>query len=200
MPRLVVLAFALLASACAAYSLAPAGAPQTVHDIVVVPGQNFNRATAFNPALTLPERVEVWTADGEELDRLTFFGGIADGAPLGKLPPARADQEQPLPVFRAGMTEMDIAELFAATLVRLGRAPAVAIESIRPASVLGAPGFRFDFAYAGRDEIDRRGSAVATVRDGRLWMIVFEGTLLLHRDRLMPEVERIFATTRLRGA
>ncbi|WP_439576364.1 hypothetical protein [Elioraea sp.] len=200
MPRLVILALALLVTACAAYSLAPAGAPQTVQGIVVVPGQSFNRSTAFNRALTLPDRVEIWTTDGEELDRLTFFGGIADGAPLGKLPPDRSDREQPLPVFRAGMAEGDIADLFVANIVRLGRAPAVVIDAIRPATFLGLPGFRFDFSYSGGDEIDRRGSALATVRDGRLWMIVFEGTRLLHHDRLMPEVERIFATARLRDA
>lgn len=98
------------------------------------------------------------------------------------------------------MAEGDIAELFASSLVRLGRTPSVTIESIRPATFLGAPGFRFEFSYSGRDEIDRRGSAIAAVRDGRLWMIAFEGTRLLHHGRLMPEVERIFATTRLRDA
>lgn len=195
--RLALLLVLLLPAACASYALVPANSAQAPQGIAVAPALAFNRVTAFNPMARVPERVEIWTTEGEVLDQLVFFGGIPDGQPLIKLPPGR-EERTPLPTFRRDMADGDVVELFVSSLVLSGRTPAVTIQLLRPATFLGGPGFRFDFAYAGSDEIDRRGTAIGTVRDGRLWMIGFEGTRLLHYNRLLPEAERIFATATLR--
>lgn len=197
MSRLAALLLLLLVPACAPYPLVPANSAQAPQGIAVAPAIAFNRVSAFNPAVKVPERVEIWTSDGEVLDQLVFFGGVADGAPLVKLPETTAPRE-PLPPFRSSMEAGDVMELFAASLVRLGRTPTVETTALRPATFLGGPGFRFDFTYTGKDDIDRRGTAIGTVRDGKLWMIAFEGTRLLHYGRLLPEAERIFATAALR--
>ena len=197
MKRAAIIGLLLLLPGCSAYTLVPASTAQAPQGMVVTPTVAFNRVSAFNPQARVPDGVEIWTADGEVLDQVVFFGAIADGAPLIKLAPGK-DEQRPLPVFRRTMEAGDVMELFAASLVRVGRTPSVGTDALRPVAFLGGPGFRFDFAYTGSDEIDRRGTAVGTVRDGKLWMIAFEGTRLLHYGRLIQEAERIFATASLR--
>jgi hypothetical protein len=187
----------LLAGACAPFTLVPANTQQSVPGLTVQPGIAHNRMGAH--IANLPDRVELWTIDGQILDHMLFIGGVADGNAVLKLPVAQQDRAEPMPLFRAAMPAGDIVELFAASIVRTGRTPAVVTQNIRPAPFLETQGFRFDYTYSGTDEVDRRGTAIGAVRDGRLYMIAFEGTQLLHFGRQLPEAERIFASARLRA-
>lgn len=186
---LLALALSLAIAGCAGFSLVPPG-PVATKGMQVTPATAWNRFN--NPRH--PPHVEVWTQDGPILDMLVFVGGLADGTAL--LAMDRDEPNDPLPVFRSAMSASDIEALFEATVARVRRARSVETAGLRPHPFLGGEGFRFDFAYLGADEVDRRGTAVAAIRDGRLYMIAFEGTELLHFPRGLAEAETIIATAR----
>jgi len=153
--------------------------------------------------------VVIWTADGVGLDQLMFFT-VAEGEPLlrrigqptalqqGPPPsPSRSAEEEKLPTFRADMPANEIAELFEAAIARVTRSTIAHASNLRPIDFAGRPGFRFDFDYVTRDDLERRGLAVGTVKDKKLYLIFFQGSRLYHYEKYLPEVENIVRSARL---
>jgi len=191
-PRRALLLLALLLGACAApYALVQPGRQIVAGALSVQPGIAWNRINAP----PWEGKVEVWSLDGPALDSLTFIVGTGDGEPLlwRKL---RTGGAAPLPAFRRDMTGIEIAELFTATLARNHLTPIVEVTSVAPAQLGAAPGFRFEIRYVGRDEVERAGTAVGTVRAGRLHLLWFEGARSDHYRRHLAEFERIVASVR----
>jgi hypothetical protein len=186
---------ALLLSACATnYALVEPGRHRVAGALTVAPSLAWNRVEA--PRWGGP--VEVWTQDGEALDRLVFVAGVADGETL--LPPAGGGRDttgwHPAP-FHREMTGIEVAELFRATLARVHRTPLVETTAVGPATLDGVAGFRFELRFVGRDEVERAGIGVGAIRDGRLYLLWLEGARLDDYARWLPEFERIVASARL---
>lgn len=179
----------LVVAGCAGYSLVPAGTTNA-KGIELTPGTTWNRFN--NPRH--PSHLEVWTRNGPILDMLVIMSGVEDGKPL--LAMEAGEEDVPLPIFRSTMSAIDVQALFETTVAQVRRARSVDVVGLRPYAFLGGDGFRFDFAYLGGDEVDRRGTAAGTVRDGRLYMIAFEGTELLHYPTGLPDAERIIEAAR----
>ena len=192
----VPILLALLLGACAPFSLITPQR-QTVGDVISVePGMRWNKME-MSP---YQGKVEVWTIDGPILNVLVFFTGVPDGEPLfvSRALAASAQQEKP-PVFRAKMNPLEIQELFDATIARNFRTSIIESHNLKPAEVAGAPGFRFETRFVGRDEVERSGVFLGTVRGGKLYGAWFQGARLHYFDRYVPEVEKMAASARLVG-
>jgi len=101
------------------------------------------------------------------------------------------------PPFRSGMTPNEIMDLFTGTFATATGSAVVQARDLRPATFGGTAGFRFEVSYTLKDDVDRELSAVGTVRDGKLYLIAFQGTKLYHYGKYLPEFEQIISTARL---
>ncbi|MCX7892244.1 MAG: hypothetical protein N2544_07765 [Burkholderiales bacterium] len=191
----ILLLLAALAG-CAPFSLVTPERRTVGGAISVEPGMRWNRMEMA----PYQGRVEVWTLDGPLLNSLVFFTGVPDGEPLFVSRALASDpkQEKP-PVFRSAMNPLEIEELFTATIARNFRTAIVSATNLRPAEVAGTPGFRFETRFVGRDEVERAGVFVGTVRGGKLYGAWFQGARLHYYERYVPEVEKMAASARLVG-
>src|SRR3546814_1135589 len=95
-------AILLLASPAAAHKLRVSGEAVAVADsgVTVTPGRDWNRLDA-----KAGKNTETWTLDGEQLNDVTFFGGIEAGKPLVK---ERDRKRDPLPKFTSSTLLIEI--------------------------------------------------------------------------------------------
>lgn len=133
------------------------------------------------------------TIDGERLEALRLFAGVRDGAPL--IPGVSRDQRD-IPVFRAGMRALDVADLVTASyrLVNEGEAEA---RALRPAPFGTLDGFRFDFTFTTRDGLEKRGMALGAVTPGpesRLHLILFTAAAAHYFDTYRATIDALFAS------
>jgi hypothetical protein len=190
---LSALAIFLLAG-CAAYGLVKPER-QTVGGVISVqPGIAWNKVAVQN----YQGKIEVWTLDGPALNTLMFFTGVADGEPLFSARGQGAKQDKP-PVFRATMNPVDIQELLEATVARTFQTTIVEGHDLKPAPVASGRGFRFEIRMVGRDEVERDGVFVGTIRDRKLYGAWFQGAKLHYFARYLPEFENIVASAQLVG-
>jgi hypothetical protein len=152
------------------------------------------RPTPDNLIFASSGQVETWTIDGEPLDSIIFFSGIADGQPLITL---AQEKGAPLSPFRSAMTPNDVMELFDAMLAKVTGTAVARSRDLRPAKLAGVDGFRFDIDYTLKDDVDRTLSAAGTIVDGKLYLIAFQGDKLYHYQRYLPEFEKIIASATL---
>lgn len=165
---------------------------QTVAGISVEPQRAWTRLpTGVLP--NSPRDGEVWTVDGPLLDQLRFYGQIAPGQTLGT--PA---QGQTLPVYRAGMTSSELAELVTDTITARGAAR-VELLSLEPAAFGTADGFRMTYSFANADGLELMGTAKGAVAGGRLYLVVFEAAADHYFARLKPAVDRLMASATIAG-
>lgn len=186
--KMAVLAAGVLALAsCARYAMVE---PKTVvvGDMRVTPTIAWSRI-----ANAVPGDIGVsdfWTVEGPGLHSLIFAAGVADGQPVFK----RSDEPEKMPKYRKGMPLDEIASLFEATMTGVMQSSVFRYTSVGPATVLGQPGLRMEFTFTGKDELDRNGLAVATVKGDKLYVITYQGTKLLHFDKYLTEAQAIMAS------
>jgi hypothetical protein len=145
-----------------------------------------------------PGRTETWTADGQMLNALTFFAGIEDGNSLFRQTDEQAKRDK-LPVFRSTMSPTDIMELVEATYGKIVQTSLTKTRELRPAKFADTDGFRFEMSMVGKDEIDREATAIGTVRNGRLYLIFYQGARLHHYGLRQAQAERIIQTAKFQG-
>lgn len=182
----------LSVAACARYSMVPPQRTPVKSSFTVEPEQAWNKINLqFGASASHP--VEAWTADGDKLNMILFFAGIADGQTL--MPPPRDDDKaKKLPVFRSGMSANEVKDVLEATLGQFMNSALVETRNLRPAAFGGHDGYRFDFSLVGKDEVDRQGIAAGAVVDGKLYSVVFMGTRLYHYGLRLQDVEHIVSS------
>ena len=136
------------------------------------------------------DKIEAWTIDGYELQRLRFFKGVAEGEPIF---PAGQDAER-RPRFRAAMTPSEIAEYVVESIFGARILP----RDVRPATFGGAPGFRFEVLYHTRDGVNRQGLVVGAVVKNKLHVIVYDGVQLHHFGKYRADAERVIDSVKLK--
>ncbi|MFZ5506876.1 MAG: hypothetical protein ACOY7P_15415 [Pseudomonadota bacterium] len=137
---------------------------------------------------------EIWTQHGMPLDVLVFFTGVADGDALND----QVSADKKPPKFRATMSPEDVAALFENLVA--GDGGRFELLQLEPHAVAGSEGFRFSFNYTARgEEIERSGLAVATVRDTRLYALVYAAPRGRYFERGRPGAERVMDSLRLVG-
>jgi hypothetical protein len=194
--RYAVIAAFLLVAGCAQFS---AVGPQrvSVKDVLTVePDIAWNKINTQD--ISGRSRTEIWTVDGHLLNAITFFAGIEDGRPLF-VQTAEEERQYKLPVFHSSMNSTDIMELVEATYTKVAQSPLSKTRNLRPAKFADADGFRFEMSMVGKDEIDREATAIGTVRNGKLYLIFYQGARLYHYGLRQAQAERIIQTAKLQG-
>lgn len=188
--RWLVLVMALMLASCVSVTKVGPG------DVVVKEQLSAQLDHAWN-RVDLPGlgKAEIWTTDGITLDTLMFYVGISEGEPLEEL--ANRQEKQQLR-FRATMPAHEIVELYKAVASDGGSI--FKLEKLAPAVFLGGEGFRFDFTLLRKsDEVDLKGIAYGTVRNGKLHLMVYRAPRVHYFNRHLARVEAVIRTLKLRG-
>jgi hypothetical protein len=172
-----------------ANSLVPVGAHTRVakSSIAVSSNGEWNRLGGSGGA-----NMEVWTRDGDNLNKVSFFGGVAAGMPLYK---ERDKKNAPLPRVAGNMLLPDIPVLFETTYRSQYQVNQMSIDSQDVATVDGKPAIRFTYSYIrGEDEVQRKGEAVGAIVNGKLFLVTYEAPAIYFFDKDRAEFQHILET------
>ncbi len=179
----------LTLAGCAAYSLVPAGRATARNAISIESPLAWSKVPLINEG----SAVELWTLNGPAIDSMAFYAPIGDNQSLQN---AKSGTD-PFPVFRAGMTPSEIAELFETTLRRATGSAIVEVKSLRPAKLGDSEGFRAETEFTGSDRVRRKGILTGAVKDKKLYLIHFQAPELHYYAKAVPEVEKMLASAKL---
>lgn len=193
--RFAALAIVLSLAACTAYSLVPPTANE-VANFRVESDIAWNKANQLRVESSAP--LASWTADGPGLNNIIFIGGVKDGAPIIKVSNDTSSTKDAL-VFRNGMTATEIVEVWEAAITKLNQTSIAKGSNIQPAQFGGMAGFKFDFHYINKDEVERSGLGYAAIKDGRLYMIFYSGVTLHHYGLRLASAKRLIESAQIRG-
>jgi hypothetical protein len=194
----VIAAVALLAGCASSgdfgyYSLVqPRNVTVARGSMVVTPGVRWNRVPRGFYDIS---REENWTLNGPLLDNLSFIGGLEHDKRIVR---QRRKADRKVPNFRADMSPPEIAAMIESYYRIRAGATNFTMTNLSPRTFLGRPGFQFDYAHLGGDEVERRGRAVGAIIDGRFYLALFDAAKMHYFDAGLPEFERIVSTAQLR--
>jgi hypothetical protein len=141
------------------------------------------------------KKVEIWTIDGDELNKVTFYGGVEVGQPLFR----EADKKDaPLPRVTPNMLITDIPTLLESSYrIQLGTSQ-MSIDSQEPALVAGHKGIKFTYSYVRRDdEVQRKGEAIGAVVANRLYLVAYEAPAIHFFDKDVEKFRQLVATLKI---
>ena len=141
------------------------------------------------------KNVEIWTIDGDELNKVTFYGGVAVGQPMFR----EADKKDaPLPRVTPNMLITDIPTLLESSYrVQLGTSQMI-IDSQEPTLVGGHKGIKFTYNFVRRDdEVQRKGEAVGAVVANRLYLITYEAPSIHFFDKDVEKFRQLVTTLKI---
>jgi hypothetical protein len=141
------------------------------------------------------KNVEVWTIDGDELNKVTFYGGIEVGKPLYR----EADKkDRPLPRVTANMLITDIPTLLESSYRSQFSVSQMSIDSQEPTLVSGHNGIRFSYTFVRNDEdVVRKGEAVGAFVGDRLYLAAFEAPAIHFFDKDVAKFRQLAGTLRV---
>jgi hypothetical protein len=136
--------------------------------------------------------VEVWTRDGDSLNKVSFFGGIGVGTPIYR---EKNRKEMPLPKVAANMLLPDIPALLEATYRSQFRVNRISIDSQDVTTVNGKQAIRFTYTYVrGEDEVERKGEAVGAIANYKLYMVTYEAPAIYFFGKDLEDFRQISQT------
>ncbi len=160
--------------------------------MTVTPTVRWNRAPRGVHDIA---REENWTLNGPLLDGLTFIGGLEDGK---RIVQQRRKADRKVPNFSADMSPQDIASMIESFYRIRAGSTRFEMTGLQPRTFLGQPGFQFDYAHLGGDEVERRGRAVGAIVERRFYLALFDAARMHYFDAGLPEFEQIVESARLR--
>lgn len=186
---LVLLSIA--AGTAQAHKLRERGAAVTVADspLTVMPSRDWNRLD-----VRIGKNTENWTVDGEQLNDVTFYAGIAAGSPLVR---ERSKKREPLPKFSASTLLVEVPELLETTYRTYKHSGSFKVTSIEPGQFLGRDAVHFTYEFVDQDELTRQGEARAAIVAGKLYMISFEAPRLHYFAAGIADFRKLADTARL---
>lgn len=138
--------------------------------------------------------IEVWTLDGDQLNQVTFFGGVPVDKPLFK---ELDKKNRPLPKVRGNMLITDIPELLESTYRIQYRVNQMTFDGLEPASLGGHPGIRFAYSFTrSDDEVERKGEGVGAMIGGALYMITYEAPSLYFFEKDVEKYRKLAGTVK----
>ena len=177
------------------YRLVRADRPYKVGNgsMTVVTPRAWNRAD--RGIFTDVRWVEDWTLNGPYLDGISFVAGLPDDEKLIRQE-RKADRK--IPKFRASMTAPEVAAMIE-SLYRIG-AGSVDFRTLAltPRPFLGQAGFQLDFEHLDSDELWRKGRAVGTVVNGRLYMIMLDAARSHYYNAALSDFEAMVGSAQRR--
>ena len=159
--------------------------------MTVTPPRDWNRLDA-KPG----KFAEIWTLDGEQLNDVTFYGGVEAGAPLVK---ERNRKREPLPKFTATTLLVEVPELLEGTYRAYKKIGAFTLVGSKPGPFLGREGVHFDYAFTDEDGLPRKGEARAVLSGGKLYMVTFDAPRRHYFDRTLADFRALADTAKLGG-
>ncbi len=160
----------------------PAGA------LVVLPDAAWNRAPRSRDDLPV---TQVWTRNGEALDRIVLIGGLRDGQAMVR---QRSRASGRVPVFRADMAPQDIVAMIESQYRITAAASGFRTHGLFPDEFAGYLGFTVDYDFVLADAVPRKGRATGAVIGDRLYLLLFDAVAAHYFDAGLPSVERIAAS------
>jgi hypothetical protein len=159
--------------------------------ISVSPDGEWNRLS-----LKAGKNVETWTVDGPELNKVTFYGGIAVGQPLFR---AADKKNHPLPLVTPNMLITDIPTLLETSYRSQFNASQINIDSQEPAVVSGHKGISFTYSYVRQDdEVQRKGEAVGAMVGSRLFLVTYEAPAIHFFDKDLKRFRQVVGTLKFK--
>lgn len=155
----------------------------------VTPPRDWNQL-----GVRVGKNTETWTLDGEQLNDITFFGGIAPGKPLVK---EKSKKREPLPKFTANTLLPEVPELLERTSRAYKESGSFQVTSVEPVRFLNSEGVAFTYEFTDKDELTRKGEARATIVGGKLYMITFEAPRLNYFDRSVADFRALANSAKL---
>lgn len=141
------------------------------------------------------KNVEIWTIDGDSLNKVTFYGGIEVGKPLYR----EADKkDRPLPRVTANMLITDIPTLLESSYRSQHSVSQMSIDTQEPVMVGGHKGIRFTYTFALQDEdVVRKGEAVGAFIANRLYLVGYEAPALHFFDKDVEKFRQLAKTLKM---
>ena len=142
------------------------------------------------------QRYQVWTIDGELLNRLYLAPRVREGEYifLGRRQTARRPDG---PFYRRGMRPDELRDLVIDGL-RMAGGVNVAGQNLRPADFGGREGLRFDFSLSNEEGLRYEGMAAAFEHERGLALAIFLAPGEYYYPRDAARVSRMLDTLRLR--
>lgn len=135
---------------------------------------------------------ETWTRDGIALDTLTFYVAIKDGEAL--YVSNKPDRKPPL--FKSSMGPTEVVELVENMMV--GNGGKFDMTSLEPVNWAEGKGFRFGFkAMFAQSELERQGLGYGIVRDGKLYMILYQAPRTHYYTKHLKQVQSLVMSAKL---
>ena len=189
---LLAMPLLLLATTALAHRLHKQGELAAVAEssLTVTPSRDWNQLSE-----RIGSNTETWTLDGEQLNDVTFFGGIAPGRPLVK---ERNRKKEPLPKFTTNTLLAEVPELLERTQRAFKGIGSFQVAAVEPTRFLNQDGVFFSYEFTDEDQLTRRGEARATIIGGKLYMITFEAPRLSYFGKVVADFRALADTARLR--
>jgi hypothetical protein len=136
------------------------------------------------------QNTEVWTIDGDELDKVTFFGGIVHGKPLLR----EVDRKhRPLPKVKVNMLLTDVPALLESTY-RVRGVTQMNVDAEEPAMLGTHKAIRFTYSFTRDDEVVRKGEGIGSLMGGKLYLVTYEAPVLHFFDKDVEKFRKLAAT------
>jgi hypothetical protein len=139
--------------------------------------------------------VEDWTLNGPYLDGISFVAGLPDNQRLLR-EEYKADRQ--VPRFRQNMTAPEVAAMLESLYRVAGGATDFRTLGLVPRQFLNTPGFQLDYEHLDGDEVWRRGRAVGSVIDGRLYLMMLDAARSHYYPAALPDFEAMVGTAQRR--
>ena len=136
------------------------------------------------------EKVEIWTSRDPTEDQLVYVTGLDPGEAL--LP-----KFEPFPRYEAGMTPQAIAHFVLNSYVLQFGHTRSAVHRTWPARFGSVEGFRFEYGYTTRFNVDVHALGAGAVKDGKLYLIYLEAAGEGLFRQLRPIAEQIMDSATL---
>jgi hypothetical protein len=194
----IALAFAVMAQpALADRNLVSPAVPHWINksDFVVQPKQNW---TYIGRGGVLPRVAAMWTIDGEDLNTITFYTGLKEKEKMFTQGSSAPNQ---LPRFNAKMQPQELAEFVESSYRIATGSTQFTVTNLQPFTFAGQPGFQMDVDFVGQaDELKRKGRIAGAVREGKLYLIVYQAAALHFFDQYLAEADAVIASARFEAA
>jgi len=135
---------------------------------------------------------EIWTLDGDLLNKVTFFAGIAAGKPLMR----EADKKnRPLPQVKADMIITDIPVLLETSYRSQYAVNQMVIDKQESAILDGQKAIRFTYSFTkADDDVPRKGEAIGAFVGDQLYLVTYEAPQLYFFDKDIDKFRSLAAT------
>lgn len=157
--------------------------------LTVTPTRDWNQL-----GLRIGKKTETWTLDGEQLNDVTFFGGIDAGNPLVK---EKSKKREPLPKFTKSTLLAEVPELLERTTRTYKGSGSFQVTSVEPIRFLDHEGVFFSYEFTDEDQLTRKGEARAAIVESKLYMITFEAPRLSYFGKVVADFRSLADTAKL---